>query len=143
MWWSGSEQRQLLCPVSSLGTYRVQGCPYIHDTISLFQTLVCYLVSSLNSHTSITRKHVESGGMPTSESFFWLVNHEPDLSFEEAYTVCYGPLTPFNANGVTAINLGLNYYQPTNGTAYYKYGFFDARSVRNVLPHGKTAETRQ
>ncbi|KAL8772480.1 MAG: hypothetical protein Q9209_002432 [Squamulea sp. 1 TL-2023] len=43
------------------------------------------------------------------------------LSFEEAYAISYGPLTLFNANDVTAINIGLNYYEPTNGTVYYKY----------------------
>lgn len=48
--------------------------------------------------------------------------YDPDLSFEKAYTQGYGPLNLFNANGPTTINLGLEYYQPSNDTGYYKYG---------------------
>ena len=48
--------------------------------------------------------------------------YDPELSFEKAYTQGYGPLSLFNANGVTTINLGLEYYQPWNDTGYYRYG---------------------
>ncbi|KAL8759707.1 MAG: hypothetical protein Q9199_000579 [Rusavskia elegans] len=52
----------------------------------------------------------------------WLMVYVPDLSFEEAYTKGYGEVNLFNANEVTTINIGLNYFKPANGTAYYNYG---------------------
>lgn len=52
----------------------------------------------------------------------WLMVYDPDLSFDEAYAKGYGEVNLFNANGVTAINIGLNYFKPASGTAYYNYG---------------------
>lgn len=48
--------------------------------------------------------------------------YDPKFSFKEAYSGGYGPLDLFNANGVTTMNLGLQYYEADNGTDYYSYG---------------------
>lgn len=34
----------------------------------------------------------------------------------------YGPLTLYDANCVTTMNIGLTYYEALNGTGYYNYG---------------------
>lgn len=57
--------------------------------------------------------------------------YDPVLSFEKAYAQGYGPLNLFNANGPTTINLGLEYYQPSNDTGYYKYGVLSRK--RNIF----------
>ncbi|KAG7005163.1 hypothetical protein G7Y79_00021g050300 [Physcia stellaris] len=58
---------------------------------------------------------------PVPSPVLWLMVYDPVLSFEKAYAQGYGPLNLFNANGPTTINLGLEYYQPSNDTGYYKY----------------------
>ncbi|KAL8993492.1 MAG: hypothetical protein Q9169_006298 [Polycauliona sp. 2 TL-2023] len=60
-------------------------------------------------------------GYPIPSPVLWFIVYDPELSFEEAYTKGYGVANLFNANGVTTINIGLNYVRPMNGTAYYNY----------------------
>lgn len=60
--------------------------------------------------------------------------YDPDIAFEEAYTRGYGPLNLMNANGVTTINIGLNFFKPAIGFAYYKYGMYADETSIPSLP---------
>ena len=64
----------------------------------------------------------------------WIMVYDPDVSFEEAYTGGYGRLNLLNANGVTTINIGLNFFEPAIGFAYYKYGIYAVATSILSLP---------
>ncbi|OCL11260.1 hypothetical protein AOQ84DRAFT_336188 [Glonium stellatum] len=63
--------------------------------------------------------HIESNSIPSPD--LWLMVYDPSLEWKDAYYNGYGPITLFNANGVTTINIGLVYYESLNGTGYYSY----------------------
>ncbi|KAI4273972.1 MAG: hypothetical protein L6R38_006207 [Xanthoria sp. 2 TBL-2021] len=119
-WVSGVQQR-FEAPGSKQGSYYVSFRPanyVISAGANVYMTLQAFFNSAYSSPVNTTNPN----GWPLPSPVLWLMVYHPDLSFEEAYTKGYGEVNLFNANGVTTINIGLNYFKPANGTAYYDYG---------------------
>lgn len=53
----------------------------------------------------------------------WLMVYDPALTFEEAYSRRKGPpLSLYDANSLTNINLGLTFNHSLDDRGYYNYG---------------------
>ncbi|KAI4209768.1 MAG: hypothetical protein LQ349_009525 [Xanthoria aureola] len=112
--WVAGVQQRFEAPGSKQGSYYVSFRPD-DDIISRGAGVYMTLQAFFKFNTS------NPSGHPVPSPVLWIMVYDPDIAFEEAYTGGYGPLNLMNANGVTTINIGLNFFEPAIDFAYYKY----------------------